>query len=100
MADAHEPLTIGPTDRLRLRPCATRRLGTDLLVSIDGAAGPVERLTGLGPELWSYFGAGFTVAEAAARVAERAGTPAASVESHVLDYAEALVRAGMAEREP
>jgi hypothetical protein len=100
MADAHEPPTLGPADRLRLTPCATRRLGTDLLVSIGGATGRVERLTGGGPELWGYFGAGLTVAEASARIAERLGRPAAGVESDVLDYAEALVRAGLAEREP
>jgi hypothetical protein len=102
MADAYadETPTLGPADRLRLMPCATRRLGADLLVGVGGATGRVERLTGGGPELWSFFGAGLTVAEAASRVAERADTPAAGVESHVLDYAEALVRAGLAEPEP
>lgn len=101
MADAYadESRLLEPSDRLRLMRCATRRLGPDLLVNAGGATSPVERLTGGGPELWGHFGAGLTVAEAAARVAERVGTSVASVEPHVLDYAEALVRAGLAERE-
>jgi hypothetical protein len=102
MADAHEDEApaLGPADRVRLVPCATRRLGADLLVNVGGATGRVERLTGVGPELWGYFGAGLTIAEAAARVAERVGDVAAGVESDVLDYAAALVRAGLAEPEP
>jgi hypothetical protein len=61
----------------------------------------VERLTGIGPELWACFGAGLTVAEAASRVAARTHTaPADTIQLHVLDYAEALIRAGLAELEP
>jgi hypothetical protein len=103
MADSHvepeETSALEPSDRLRLARCATRRLGADLLVNVGGATGSVERLTGGGPELWGYFGAGLTIADAAARVAERTGAPVADVEPHVLDYAEALVGAGLAERE-
>jgi hypothetical protein len=102
MADAlagdERAWALKPSDRLRLQRCATRRLGADLLVNVGGATTPVERLTGGGPELWSYFGAGLTLADAAARVAEGVGAPVASVEPYVLDYAEALVRAGLAER--
>jgi hypothetical protein len=88
------------SDRLRLVPSATRRLGPDLLVSAGGATRPVERLTGSGPELWRSFAAGLTVAEAAARLAQRTGAAFTTVEPHVLDFAEALVQAGLAEREP
>jgi hypothetical protein len=88
------------SDRLRLVPSATRRLGPDLLVSAGGATRPVERLTGSGPELWRSFAAGLTVAEAAAQLAERTGAAFTTVESHVLDFAEALVQAGLAEQEP
>jgi hypothetical protein len=87
-----------PSDRLRLVPSATRRLGTDLLVSAGGATRPVERLTGTGPELWSAFAAGLTLAEAAARLAQRTGAAVPSVEPHVLEFAEALVHAQLAER--
>jgi hypothetical protein len=97
--DAHEARSLEVSDRLALVRCATRRLGPDLLVNVGGATSPVERLTGGGPELWGYFGAGLTVAEAAERVAARMDTPVAAVEPHVLDYADALVRAGLAEPE-
>jgi hypothetical protein len=76
---------------------ATRRLGSDLLVSAGGATRPVERLTGSGPELWSAFAAGLSVGEAAARLADRTGAAVATVESQVLEFAEALVRARLAE---
>jgi hypothetical protein len=103
MPDAHahpdESRALEPSDRLQLLPCATRRLGADLLVNVGGVTTPVERLTGRGPELWGYLGAGLTLADAAARVADGLGTSVASVEPYVLDYAEALVRAGLAERE-
>ncbi|HEX2562763.1 MAG TPA: PqqD family protein [Acidimicrobiales bacterium] len=91
---------IEPSDRLRLAPSATRRLGPDLLVSAGGATRPVERLTGSGPELWNAFGAGLTVGEAAARLAQRTGAALTTVEPHVLEFAEALVRAQLAERSP
>jgi hypothetical protein len=81
-------------------PSVTRRLGSDLLVSAGGATRPVERLTGSGPELWHAFAAGLTVSEAAARLAQRTGAAAATVEPHVLDFAEALVRARLAEPAP
>jgi hypothetical protein len=99
-ADAGDEWTLEPSDRLRLVPCATRRLGTDLLVNAGGATGRVERLTGGGPELWGHFGAGLSVAETAVRVANRLDTAVESVEPHVLEYAEALLRAGLAERAP
>jgi Coenzyme PQQ synthesis protein D (PqqD) len=89
---------LEPSDRLRLVPSATRRLGSDLLVSAGGATRPVERLTGTGPELWSAFAAGLSVGEAAARLAHRTGAAVATVEPRVLEFAEALVRAQLAER--
>jgi hypothetical protein len=89
---------IGPSDRLRLVPSASRRLGSDLLVSAGGATRPVERLTGSGPELWSAFAAGLTVGEAAARLAQSTGAAVSTVEPHVLEFAEALVHAQLAER--
>jgi Coenzyme PQQ synthesis protein D (PqqD) len=88
---------LEPSDRLRLVPSATRRLGSDLLVSAGGATRPVERLTGSGPELWSAFAAGLSVGEAAARLAQRTGAAVATVEPQVLEFAEALVRARLAE---
>lgn len=98
IVDGGRRLTL--SDRLRLVPSATRRLGPDLLVSAGGATRPVERLTGAGPELWEQFGAGLTLGEAAARVARRMGESLAVVEPHVLEYAEALVRAQLAEPIP
>lgn len=86
------------SDRLHLAPSATRRLGPDLLVSAGGATGPVERLTGSGPELYGSFAAGLTVAEAAGRLAERTGADVTTVEPHALQFAEALVSAGLAVR--
>ena len=86
------------SDRLRLVPSATRRLGPDLLVSAGGATRPVERLTGSGPELWGSFGAGLTLGEAAARLSARTGAALDTIEPHVLEFAEALVRARLAER--
>jgi hypothetical protein len=80
-----------------LVPSATRRLGSDLLVSAGGATRPVERLTGSGPELWSAFATGITISEAAARLAHRTGADAATLEPLVLEFAEALVRARLAE---
>ncbi|MGH9227170.1 MAG: PqqD family protein [Acidimicrobiales bacterium] len=91
---------VEPSDRLRLVPCATRRLGADLLVSAGGATRPVERLTGTGPEVWGYFAAGLTLGDAAARLAQRTGADRATVEPHVMEFAEALLRAGLAERVP
>jgi hypothetical protein len=88
------------TDRLRLVPSATRRLGSDLLVSAGGATRPVDRLTGSGPELWNAFAAGLSVREAAVRLAERTGAALATVESQVAEFAEALVHARLAERVP
>jgi Coenzyme PQQ synthesis protein D (PqqD) len=79
-------------------PSATRRLGPDLLVSAGGATRPVERLTGSGSELWGSFAAGLTVGEAAARLAQRTGAALSTIEPQVLEFAEALVRAGLAER--
>jgi len=92
-----EGWVLEPSDRLRLVRSATRRLGSDLLVSAGGATRPVERLTGSGPELWSAFAAGLSVGEAAARLADRTGAAVATVESQVLEFAEALVRARLAE---
>jgi hypothetical protein len=89
---------LGPSDRLRLVPSATRRLGFDLLVSAGGATLPVERLTGSGPELWGSFAAGLTLGQAADRLAGRTGAAPSTVEPHVLEFAEALVRARLAER--
>jgi hypothetical protein len=89
---------VEPSDCLRLAPSATRRLGPDLLVSAGGATRPVERLTGSGPELWGYIAAGLTLGDAAARLAQRTGAELAAVEPHVLEFADALVRAGLAER--
>jgi hypothetical protein len=77
--------TLLPSDRLRLAPSATRRMGPDLLVSAGGATRPVERLTGSGPDLW-------------ARLAERTGAALSTVHPHVLEFAESLVRAQLAER--
>jgi hypothetical protein len=94
------PRALEPSDRLRLVPSATRRLGSDLLLSAGGATRPVERLTGSGPELWQSFAAGLTVGEVAARLAQRTGAAVTSVEPHVLAFAEALVRAQLAERAP
>jgi hypothetical protein len=91
---------LEPSDRLHLVPSATRRLGPDLLVSAGGATRSVERLTGSGPELWSAFAAGLTLAEAAARLAQSTGASVTMVEPHVLEFAEALVQAGLAERVP
>jgi hypothetical protein len=99
-AEVDDAPNVGPADRLRLVPCATRRLGDDLLVNVGGATRPVERLTGIGPELWACLGAGLTIAEATARVAARTGATAGTIERQVVDYAEALVRAGLAELEP
>jgi hypothetical protein len=89
---------LEPSDRLRVAPSATRRVGPDLLVSAGGATRPVERLTGSGPELWGSFAAGLTLEEAAVRLAERTGASLSTVESHVLEFAEALVRAQLAEQ--
>jgi hypothetical protein len=86
------------SDRLHVMPSATRRLGPDLLVSAGGATRPVERLTGSGPELYGSFAAGLTVAEAAGRLAERTGADVTTVEPHALQFAEALVSAGLAMR--
>jgi hypothetical protein len=86
------------SDRLHVMPSATRRLGPDLLVSAGGATRPVERLTGSGPELYGAFAAGLTVAEAADRLAERTGAPVTTVQPHALEFAEALVGAGLAVR--
>lgn len=91
---------LAPTDRLRLAPSATRRLGPDLLVSAGGATRPVERLTGSGPELWGSFAMGLTLGEAAARLAERTGAAVETVEPHVLEFAEALIHTQLAERAP
>jgi hypothetical protein len=93
-----ESRALEPSDRLRLVPSATRRLGPDLLVSAGGATRPVERLTGSGPELWGSFAAGLTLGEAAARLAQRTGAGLATVEPHVLEFAESLVRTRLAER--
>lgn len=93
-----EGWVLEPSDRLRLVRSATRRLGSDLLVSAGGATRPVERLTGSGPELWSAFAAGLTVGEAAARLAQSTGAAVSTVEPHVLEFAEALVHAQLAER--
>jgi hypothetical protein len=89
---------LEPSDRLRVAPSATRRVGPDLLVSAGGATRPVERLTGSGPELWGSFAAGLTLEEAAVRLAERTGASLSTVEPHVLEFAEALVRAQLAEQ--
>ena len=89
---------LEPSDRLRLVPSATRRLGSDLLVSAGGAARPVERLTGSGPELWASFAAGLSVGEAADRLAQRTGAALTTVQPHVLEFADALIRTGLAER--
>jgi hypothetical protein len=89
---------LEPSDRLRLMPCATRRLGSDLLVSAGGATRPVERLTGSGPELWGSFAAGLTLREATDRLAQRTGAAPTTLEPHVLEFAAALVRTGLAER--
>jgi hypothetical protein len=93
-----ESRALEPSDRLRMVPSATRRLGPELLVSAGGATRPVERLTGSGPELWGSFAAGLTLGEAADRLAERTGAALATVEPHVLEFAESLVRARLAER--
>ena len=91
---------LEPSDRLRLVPSATRRLGPDLLVSAGGATLPVERLTGSGPELWTSFAAGLTLGEAAARLAQRTGATLDVIEPHVIEFAESLVRARLAEPLP
>lgn len=92
---------LGPSDALRLVPHATRRLGENLLlVSAGGATRPVERLTGGAAELWSCFAAGLTLSETAATVARRTAVDVASIESQVVAFAEALIRAGWAERAP
>lgn len=89
-------LALELTDRLDMVPSATRRLGPDLLVSAGGATRPVERLTGSGPELYDAFAAGLTVAEAAVSLAQHTGAAVTTVEPHVLEFAEALVSAGLA----
>jgi hypothetical protein len=91
---------LGPSDRLRLAPAATRVLGTDLLISVGGATRPVERLAGSAPELWRAFGDGLTIAEAARQLAERTGASATRVEAHVLEFASALVANDLAEPVP
>jgi hypothetical protein len=91
---------LEPSDRLRVVPSAIRRLGPDLLVSTGGAIRPVERLTGSGPELWRAFAAGLTLGEAASRLAESTGASVTTVEPHVLEFAEALIQAELAERAP
>lgn len=88
---------LAPSDRLRLAPAATRALGPDLLVSVGGATRSVERLAGSGPDLWRSFGAGLTIGEAARHLAEQTGAAPARVEAHVVEFAAALVAAGLAE---
>jgi hypothetical protein len=94
------PRPLEPSDRLRLAQAATRELGSDLLVSVGGATRPVEQLRGSGPELWRAFGAGSTIGEAAALLAERTEAPEDAVEPHVLEFAASLVSAGLAEVVP
>lgn len=93
-----ESAPLEPADRLRLAPCATRRLDNDLLVSAAGATRPVERLSGTGPALWRSFGRGLTVRGAALLLAEETGARLVRVEPHVLLFARRLVEAGLAVR--
>jgi hypothetical protein len=88
---------LGPADRLRLAPAATRALGDDLLISVGGATRPVERLAGSAPGLWRSFGDGLTIGEAARQLAERTGAAPDRVEAHVVEFATALVAADLAE---
>jgi hypothetical protein len=87
---------IDRSTRFRLLPAATRVLGPDLLVNVGGATAPVQRLMGTGPELWHCFEQGFTIAEAAAHVADRDGAPA-DIEANVVAFGTSLVRARLAE---
>lgn len=91
------PRPPAPSRRVRLAPAATRMFGSDLLLSVGGATGPVKRLTGSGPELWRAFGQGDTIAEAAARVAARTGESPEELETHVAWFAAALVEEHLAE---
>ncbi|MFP5255282.1 MAG: hypothetical protein ACLGI8_05460 [Acidimicrobiia bacterium] len=93
-----ESTPLEPSDRLRLVPCATRRLGDDLLVSAGGATRPVERLSGTGPSLWRSFGRGLTIRGAAQLLADETRTPLPEVEPHVLAFARRLVDARLAVR--
>ena len=91
---------LGTTDRLRLVPSATRRLGAELLVSAGGATRPVQLLSGVGPSIWRCLEEGLTLAEAVDRLARETGTTGADVEQDVLRFATSLVDARLAERVP
>jgi hypothetical protein len=91
------PRVLDPSQRLRLMPAATRRLGADLLVNVGGAEAPVHRLVGAGSDLWWAFAAGLTIREAATYVGGQATTTPDEVESQVVAFALDLVRVGLAE---
>jgi hypothetical protein len=87
---------LGPADRVRLAPAATRTLGSDLYVNVGGATASVKCLTGSGPELWYAFEAGMTIAEVTQQQVLRTGAPSADVEAHVVQFAASLIDAGLA----
>lgn len=93
----HQPPQLDRAVRLRLRPAASRRVGADLLVNVGGATASVQRINGAGPELWSAFAKGHTIAEAASALAEHTGSSSDEVERVVLAFATQLVQAGLAE---
>ncbi len=88
---------LGRDVRLELAPAATRDFGTSLLVNAGGAAAPVRRLDGAGPELWAAFASGRSIAEAAAAMADRTHAAPTEVEHVVRAFATELVAAGLAE---
>jgi hypothetical protein len=88
--------SLDPSTRLKLVPAATRMLGSDLLVNAGGAAAPVRRIEGTGPELWFAFERGLTIAEAAANISARASMSLQDIEAIVLQFATALVDADLA----
>lgn len=87
-----------PTDRLAVAAVAVRPLGDDLLVAMPDPTRPVERLTGSGPQLWTLFGSGCTLHEAAVDAAGHAGVDPAAVVDDVVAFAESLVARGLARR--
>ena len=87
---------LDPSTRLKLVPAATRMLGSELLVNAGGAAAPVRRIEGTGPELWFAFERGLTIAEAATNISARANISVQDIEAIVLRFAAALVDADLA----
>ena len=89
-------VALDPSARLRIVPAATRMLGSDLLVNIGGATAPVQRIVGSGPESWSAFEQGLSIAEATTEVSSQVGVAVPGIEANVLRFAAGLVEAGLA----